>query len=96
MATNIPPSLMNPAQLIMYQLWVVNNTKDYYPQQNNSLFHSRLRDYRHKFKLTFVELAALIETDLRTTRRWYYKQYKPNEKSYDRVMNILDIAEGIV
>ena len=95
METDITKS-MNPAQLMIHQLRVINSIKDYYPQQNNILFHSRLRNYRHRFKLTFVELAEFTETDLTTVRRWYYKEYKPNEESYDRVMKILDIADGIV
>jgi len=94
METDIPEP-MNPAQLMVNQLLAINRTKNY-PPINYSLFDFRLRLYRHKTNVTFAELAKVIDTDVVTVRRWYRKECKPSEENYRRVMNILDIADGIV
>jgi hypothetical protein len=96
MATDIPTPIMNPAQLIISQLRVINRSKDYYPPVNYRIFDFRLRLYRCTRVVSFVTLAAVIDTDVATVKDWYHKRCKPSKEEYDRVMNILDIAEGIV
>ena len=92
----VTKSLMNPAQLMMHQLRIVNYRSPIYPPQNNELLSYRLKIHRRRLKLTMLELAAFTGDKLGTLTNWYYEHNVPNKKEYDRVMNILDIAEGIV
>jgi len=88
-------SPINPAQIMVNKLLLINRTQNY-PPVNYRIFDFRLRLYRCTRVVSFVTLAKVIETDVATVKDWYHKRCKPSKEEYDRVMNILDIADGIV
>ena len=95
MVTDIPTPI-NPAQIMVNKLLLVNRTQNY-PPVNYRIFDFRLRLYRCRYNnVTFAKLAKFIGTDVKTTKDWYHNRCKPSKEEYDRVMNILDIADGIV
>ena len=94
METDIPTPI-TPAQIMVNKLLLINRTQNY-PPVNYRIFDFRLRLYRCTRVVSFVTLAKVIETDVATVKDWYHKRCKPSKEEYDRVMNILDIADGIV